>query len=140
MIDPKPRVSGEGILEIVEKGVDRLVSMTRAQRVSRGKRLLMPFTLEVAIFILEVQQHLDGVSPADQVLGSRALQKVRRFADAPARCAFEYLEFLPSDRHRHRRVFASACAIRHDRGRATLVAQIVDEDPPGAFGLWRARR
>ena len=45
------------------------------------------------------------------------------------------VELVPGDRRRDRRAFAGAGRIRHDRGRAALVAQLVEEDAALALGL-----
>src|SRR5262245_62856153 len=45
------------------------------------------------------------------------------------------VELAPVDRRRHRRAFAGAGRIRHDRSRAAAVAQIVDKDAAFALAL-----
>src|SRR3546814_6826768 len=58
--------------------------------------------------------------------------EVRRLVDR--------LHLLPGDRRRDRRAFAGAGTIRHDRRRASLVAQIVDEDASLALRFRKCRR
>src|ERR1700740_794719 len=74
-----------------------------------------------AAAFLCIRQCLLGLAPACKQLRRCTLEKVV--------AAVISVELFPGDRRGHRGSFASARRIRHDRGRAALIAQPVEEDP-----------
>src|SRR6478752_1077560 len=74
-------------------------------------------------------------SPARQRFRRGALQQFVRVADRKFMAAVEPVQLFPGNRRGDRRAFARPCRIGHDRSRAALVAQPVEEDPPLALVL-----
>ena len=74
-------------------------------------------------------------APTCKRLRRRALEQLVGIADGEGIAAADIVELFPRDRRGHRRAFAGARRIRHDRGRAALVAQPVEEDAALALHL-----
>src|SRR4051812_29219221 len=76
----------------------------------------------------EVRQFLAGFAPTREFSASSALDQLGGVADRVALGRVDIAQLAPGDRRRDRCAFAGAGDIREHRGRAALVAQIVNED------------
>src|SRR6476660_2307977 len=70
---------------------------------------------------LRIRQCLLGLAPACKRFGRRTLDQLVGIANAEMVPAVIFVELVPGDRRGHRRAFAGARGIRHDRGRSALV-------------------
>ena len=83
----------------------------------------------------QIRQRLIGAAPAGKRLRPCALYQRRCISDVEMVRRVDSLHLFPRDRNGHWSIFASADAVGHHCGRATLVAQIIDEDPPFSLRL-----
>src|SRR6478672_4863062 len=88
-----------------------------------------------AAAVLRIRQCLLGLAPACKHLRRRALQQLIRVADGEVVAALIFVELFPGDRSSDRRAIASAHGEGHDRGRAALVAEPIEENPLFALDL-----
>src|SRR5262245_51185245 len=80
----------------------------------------------------------DALAQVEEALPWIACQEAQPLAqivDAEMIGTHAFRQLLPGQRRRHRRLLACACRIGGDRGRATAVAEIVDENAPAPCTL-----
>src|SRR5215469_14570936 len=84
---------------------------------------------------LRNRQLLFDLEEAAPRIGLEVRESRRQVVDAEVGASHVGPQLVPAQRRRHRRAWARAGGIGSDRGGAAAVAQIVDENVPGAQPL-----